>query len=270
MEVQVCERCGTFAALTSNGFRSLCEPCWRFERHPLERTGLGVGQLLGTLGRLVVDGWKPIGLLVLGKALVPALVVLLWGEPKLWFTLPYDVAVGSAFEALLLSTLAQRAFSGRWGLSVAMARARARYLSVLGVNALSALAFSLGLLLLCVPGVVVATLLWSAVPIALFEEVGPIGALRMSLQRMRPVFWPMVVIALVFITVSALPAMVNGAVQGYFVAAQRAAPPGLLQVIGACREFASAALSAPSMIFQLVAWSVTRPARGPTPPLEGA
>jgi hypothetical protein len=251
--VQACERCGTFAELTSNGFRALCEPCLR-----LDRPGSSVRHLITTLVALLVESWKPIVLVIVAKALVVEGVARASGH-RSWVSLPVEVATDSALEALLLGVIAERVWAGRSAFRSAVARAKARYFAVLGVNVIGGAAVLVGTVLLCVPGVVLGTLLWSAVPIALFEDAGPIEASRLSWQRMRPVLWPIAALAFVSIASASLPGFLVGVNQGFLAALKITPSPGALEAIRMGSELLTAALTVPSMVFQLVTWRLTRP-----------
>lgn len=71
-----------------------------------------------------------------------------------------------------------------------VARGLGRMLPVLGVAILSTLAMGAGFLLLIVPGFIVMTMLWVAVPVAVMERPGVVASLKRSSGLTKGYRWP--------------------------------------------------------------------------------
>lgn len=74
----------------------------------------------------------------------------------------------------------------------------ARYLGLLGVYLLTSIGIGIGLLLLVLPGLALAVLWAVALPVFLAERKSPTDAIRGSFDYVRPHFWPVLGVLLVY------------------------------------------------------------------------
>lgn len=260
-----CERCGAFAVLQSNGFRELCASCWTRAHHRIEERRTSLVELVSGLWALMAEFWKPT-LLLTAIGELPLVAVRWTREIPLWVSMPYQIVVGSFFEALVISIVTQQALAGRPSLDLAMRRAKSRYLAVVGVNTLVGLLALVCTALLCLPAVAVTALMWCAVPLAILEGATPLGACKESYRRSRAAFWPFVLVALVTMILSMLPFLVEAVVMGFARVRGVTVPDETL----AASRVAGRALVTPthmvSILFQFVAWGATRPVPPVVPP----
>lgn len=253
---QACARCGTFAVLESNGFRELCAPCWVIARHRLDQRSTSFASLLESLGVLVREFWLPTIALLMLEA-IPHAAATWFGDSPL-ASMAWGLVVGSFFEGLALSWVVQRTLAGRDRFGEALRHTRSRYLQMVAVNTLNTLLVLLGLLVLCIPGVLVSALVTIAVPLVLFEEFPAHRAIAESFRRVRPVFWEVAVVSLVLMTLSFLPFFAQGMAQGSAAARGQPFSAEVLAWLRVGTVLLGAFLKTPAILFQLVVWGATR------------
>jgi len=253
-----CTRCGTFAPLVDNGWRSLCAPCGELARHPLEGTAPHVSTLVTATARIWLDLWSFAVPLALLFAVPHALAVWLLAPPW-WFATLYAAVIGSFAEALLLSVAAEWAFGGRRDVRRALPRVEQRYFAVVGVNLLTN-ALVLAGMYTCVLGVFAIAVTLAAVPIALFERANPLIAVRDSWRRSRGhrlrLFLLAAMVTLPLVVLSDLPNILVGALRPWHLALTTRQ----LSVMGVANVFVVALLNTVPQLLQLAVWQATRPA----------
>lgn len=90
------------------------------------------------------------------------------------------------------------------GVSTLTSVVLSRYLGLLGVYLLTSIGIGIGLLLLLLPGLALAVLWAVALPVFLAERKSPTDAIRGSFDYVRPHFWPILGVLLIYgITVMA-------------------------------------------------------------------
>lgn len=87
------------------------------------------------------------------------------------------------------------------GLGEALSRGLALILPMLGVAILSGLAIGIGTILLVVPGIIVAVMLWVAIPAAVVERPGVIASLQRSAELTKGYRWPVFGILVIIVVV---------------------------------------------------------------------
>lgn len=257
-----CARCGTFAALRSNGFRAWCEPCWRTVPQVLDAVTPRIGPLTRVLFRLLRDyGLLGVGLALLG--VVPLAIATWMDRAGYTATLVWGSVINTAIEAVLLSVVIERTLVVHPGWKVPLSRAARRYFPLWLGNVLTGLTLMLATLALCLPAFPATTLLMVVVPLVLVEGVAPHRAFVQSMRRVWPHFWSVLPVCAVLFTLSFMPSLFDGALEGI-----RAAKPGLvsearLPMLRVASVVAAALFNVPSMLFQMVVWSATRPVTVP-------
>jgi hypothetical protein len=257
-----CPRCGSFAELSSDGWRTLCAVCHVAARHPTVTSQADPQALFMATARLASE--------FLGPVLVAALVV---GLPKSmfrlsvetpwWFDFAYLV-VSTYGEAVLLSYVAQSVLGGKPGLDQAFERANARYLPLLVINVVTNLASLIGLVF-CVVGMFV-TVAFSiqAVPLALYENLGTWRALTESVRRAKSHWLSLSLVSAAF----TIPLLMGSMVQIVWATAhalthEGASPPtGPFTTsawINAVATLMMQLFSTAILLFEFVAWAKLRP-----------
>lgn len=256
---QTCERCGTFAVLESNGFRALCAPCWKLARHPIETRDPSLKAMASNLARLVVEFGGLVLLLNLVEALPRAAMAWTMEIPR-WLSMLWTWGAGTATEVFAMALVMERALGGRRGFRGVWALSRERYLSVLGVNIVAQLAVAGGMFTLCVPGLLVGALLTPSVAIAVFEKQSSRRALVESVRRSWRSLWRLGLMTTAIFSLSFAPAMIKSFVLGWFAAMKQTPSDELLRVLRLAPVALGVFTRVPSLLFQIVAWSATRPA----------
>jgi uncharacterized membrane protein len=154
-----------------------------------------------------------------------------------------------------------RALGGAVSAAPAVRRVLERYQSIFVVNLVMGLAVLVGFVLFCLPGVALGAVCEAAIPLALFEGRGPFTAIRDSVRRSTPAFWPLAFWSAVTLVLAGAPWLVFGSVALFRAVTH--APPLSADVSRELQAATSAAVSAVgivSRLFQVVVWSATRPA----------
>lgn len=130
-----------------------------------------------------------------------------------------DVAISIFFGQLAVAALTYgtvQALRGRrigivacLGLSVSLMP------SVMAVTLVYWIATYLGLLALVAPGIVIATVLWVVVPVAVIERPGVIASLRRSAQLTKGYRWQVFGTLLIIVVITVCPGFIAGFVAGF-------------------------------------------------------
>lgn len=104
------------------------------------------------------------------------------------------IAAAIPLNMLLIAALAYGTFQDLRGqratIGECLSHGLGRIFPVLGVTILSIICVLAGLVLLIVPGLIVATMLWVAVPVAVVEKPGVIASLKRSAELTSGYRWP--------------------------------------------------------------------------------
>lgn len=184
---QACERCGTFAPLSSKYGPALCAECIERTAHPIVQTPSGVGDLvrgvfqlaraIGLPGAVVVTlAGLPMSLIEFAVPGIPFVVSNLWG---------FIVGTAAEMVVLHLSWQAITSREQRASTGAALSAVGRRFGALLGTRFISNLVTLLFSLLLIVPGVMKAMSLAIAMPITLHEGSDASSAMASSTARMR-------------------------------------------------------------------------------------
>jgi hypothetical protein len=91
---------------------------------------------------------------------------------------------------------------GRWTIADCLNQGLARLFPVLGVAILSAIAILIGLVALVVPGFILLTILWVAVPVAVVERPGVFASLSRSAELTQSNRWRVFGIIMILIAIN--------------------------------------------------------------------
>jgi len=151
--------------------------------------------------------------------------------------LVYDLAIGtptggfspsqllafviqSVLTQLLVATISFATFQYLRGQQVSIGECLSRGLSliapVIGVAFLAGLAVGIGMILLIIPGIIVAVMLWVAIPVAVVERPGVIESLKRSADLTKGQRWTIFGIVLV---IGIILAVIGAILGGILVAA---------------------------------------------------
>jgi hypothetical protein len=181
-----CDRCGTFAPLSSKYGPALCAECIERTAHPIVQTPAHTGDILRGVFQLLRAVGLP-SVLVVTLAGLP-MTIISYFLPELPFAVSgiWDFVVGTTSEMIVLH-LAWQAITRRErrvSVTEALSAVGRRLGPLLGTRFLSNLMTVLFSLALIVPGVMKALSLTLAMPIALHEDGDPSAAMAASTQRM--------------------------------------------------------------------------------------
>lgn len=130
-----------------------------------------------------------------------------------------DVAIDILFGQLAVAALTYGTVEGLRGrrvpIVVCLGRGVSLMASVLAVTVVYWIATYVGLLALVVPGIVIATVLWVVVPVAVIERLGVIASLRRSAQLTKGYRWQVFGILLTSAVVTVCPGFIAGIVAGF-------------------------------------------------------
>lgn len=255
---RACERCGSFAVLTSNGFRAWCEPCWAGHSHPLDDPGRTAGQLLATLVRLLVEHW-PLAVGLVALRTIP-MVALTWLTTLPgWFNSAWTWTLGSLPEAIIVAVVVARSLGSRRALRPQVVEGVRRLPATVGTNLLTGIPVMLGSMLLCLPGFLIGGLLMAAVPLTVIEKLPPHRAFTESWRRSRPLLGALFAVTALLFVLASVPSLVEGAIIGFGLVTSRPIDAPTRHVISTASGLFGGLLSVPGILFQVVAWSATRP-----------
>lgn len=198
------------------------------------RSGFGVGEVLSQSFAVFAANVVPfcaLALILMLPSLVYGLIVLANIQVAV------DAAGGISFLSLLaiviqmvLSQLTAAAIAyGSFqylngnpiSLGDCISRGLALLLPVIGVAVLTGLAIGIGMILLVVPGIIAAVMLWVAIPAAVVERPGVIDSLKRSAAltkgRRWSVFGVMIVIVVAGLVVSLILQFILLSIAGFYV-----------------------------------------------------
>jgi hypothetical protein len=102
-----------------------------------------------------------------------------------------------------------------------LSRGLALILPVLGVAILAGLITGIGMLLLVIPGIIAAVMLWVVIPVAVVERPGVIASLRRSVELTKgyrlTIFGILIVIGLILVVISFILGFILASAAGYTV-----------------------------------------------------
>ncbi len=186
-----CERCGTYAPLSSKYGPSLCAECIERTAHPIVQTSASLGEVLtGVFQLLRVVGLPAVLLVTLAEL---PMSIFEFVVPDVPFALSnlWGFFVGTAAEMVVLhlawQVIAKREQHVTVGAAVSVVGQRLG--ALLGTRFFSNLLTLLYSLLLVVPGVMKALSLTLAMPIALHEGADANAAMAASTTRMKGHRW---------------------------------------------------------------------------------
>lgn len=184
---RACERCGTYAPLSSKYGPELCAECIERTAHPIVRTGSGVGDILSGVFQLLRTVGLPAALIVTLAGLPMSIVQHLLPDLPFVVSSFWDFFVGTLAEMVVLH-LAWQAIAKREqriSLGAAFSAVGRVFGSLLGTRFICNLVTLLFMLLLVVPGVMKALSLTMAMPITLHEGSDASAAMASSTARMQ-------------------------------------------------------------------------------------
>ncbi len=158
-----------------------------------------VGSVLGRGFSILFSNIVPFGLLSL-LVMSPPYIYALAVDPQIYLEETEFSAFGSGIdivESLLSYFLAAALVYGTFqelrgrhaGLDACISRGLALIFPVIGVTILAGLAVGLASILLVIPGLIVMTMLWVAIPAAVIEKPGVIGSLSRSADLTKGYRW---------------------------------------------------------------------------------
>lgn len=256
--VQACQRCGSFAELESNGFRWLCQACWRIDRSRFELPTRSPIELVLRTFLLAGRNWRPLVAAVV-VVLLPELLRLVTGRAgtiPLWLGFLYEQVAGSGAEALCLAFIVQRTFGGVGSFESARALAVSRYRAVVLLNVLLNLLSLAGSSFWLISTLVRAFLSFTAL-LTLSEGMGPFSAIREGLRRLKPLYGAVLVIALAAFAAVLGPFFIVGGIMYKEASAFMTANLHLMLWLAMGVIAVSRCLE---MSWQVVLWGATRPA----------
>lgn len=88
------------------------------------------------------------------------------------------------------------------GIGEALSRGLSLILPMIGVAILAGLAIGLGIILLIVPGIIIAVMLWVAIPAAVVERPGVVASLSRSAELTKGYRWPVFGILVIIVVLA--------------------------------------------------------------------
>jgi hypothetical protein len=258
-----CPRCGTFAELTDDGWRTLCANCHVAGRHPSVTAAADPGAMIWATFAL----WREFFWL-------SALIALLVGAPKALLRLTFEtpwwfdfvwMVVTSYGEAVFLSMVALRVLGGQHKLDGAFERANERYVPVLLINVITNVLSTLGVFL-CVVGMFVSVAFTiQALPISLYERLGVKQSMVESYRRGKSHFVSLALTAAVLTLPLIIAPMVEGAWGVVYAMRHQNAMPASGPFTNVAWLKAGLTLglqlfAVGPQLFEFVAWAKLRPA----------
>lgn len=165
--------------------------------------GFSIGGVLAKGFRTLFRNFASFMLMALLFLLVPAVLTLLMGPPQDPFgggqvlLTVIQALFGYLLTAALVYGTIQSLRSGSVSLGAAIAGGLQTFLPVIAVAIVVGLAVGVGLVLLVVPGFIVLTILWVAIPAAVVERPGVGGALRRSAELTKGYRWQVFAIVII-------------------------------------------------------------------------
>ncbi len=190
-------------------------------------TFLIAGVLLTGLPQIVaVMGMK--GVDPVAAATNPLLVV---SNPMYWIGIFLTIVGGYMFQALVIYTVAEGHRGRETPLPVALTVAFKSVIPLFLLALLATLGMTVGMILLIVPGIILAVMWSVAIPALVTEKIGPIAALGRSRALTKGSRWGIFGLVLVAVILSYVLAL---GIYGFNFAAMSAAStnPGVIQVTG--------------------------------------
>ncbi len=184
--------------------------------------GVGVGEfrvgdvLLRGL-RILAHNFAPFGLLALGFTAPP--FIYAWASPVAEAVSTGDIAIRLVdvlltylLTAALVYGTVRELRGSRASLSESVSRGLCLVFPVIGVAVVAGVATAVGSLLLVIPGLIVASMLWVAVPVAVIERPGVFASLRRSAELTKGKRWQVFAIIVVIFVFAVVVASVMAAI----------------------------------------------------------
>ena len=187
--------------------------------------GFRVGDVLLRGLRILVHNVAPFGLLALAFTAPP--FIYAWVSPVAEAGAPATGDIAIFLVNVLLTYLLTAALvygtvrelrGSRASLAECVSRGLGLVFPVVGVAIVAGVATAVGSLLLVIPGLIVASMLWVAIPVAVVERPGVFASLRRSAELTKGKRWQvfgiiMIILLLAVVVASIMAAIIDAATQ---------------------------------------------------------